>query len=364
MFRSIAVSSLLLIAALSTTLPLLSQSGLPQQLIAADRGLLEAMAGPKVNQEKYEQGLAADFIDIEQGSAHSRQEVVNPKAVLLSPTSGFVVAEVSYSGIIGGSGFQSHVLSTTVFSLEQGRWLAHLQMTEPMNAKSNASVVPDSDPTLIQLRSLAAQVEQKVQVPAYAKFASPKVMLDAGTGVSYYTFGNRTVHEAQFADLPAPMQDIWKQWSSFTTDEPDGKALFDDMFHRFFFVHELGHWMASEVIAGLPEKEMLVVGKKESGNKWESETTANRIAVAWYREHDPQYLAKLVADFRAIQAHLPDPVPAGMDKKTYFTQNYAKLGKDPMAYGWYQLQMVLVVYDEPAHSFQQVLKDLPANRYE
>jgi len=104
--------------------------------------------------------------------------------------------------------------------------------------------------------------------------------------------------------------------------------------------------------------------RNEAANKWEGEITANRIAVAWYREHDPQYLAKLVADFRRIQSHLPDPVPAGMEKKTYFTDNYQKLGTDPLAYGWYQLQMVLVVYDEPARSFQQVLDDLPKNRYE
>jgi len=109
---------------------------------------------------------------------------------------------------------------------------------------------------------------------------------------------------------------------------------------------------------------MRVVAKNEAANKWEGEITPNRIAVAWYREHDPQYLVKLVADFRRIQSHLPNPVPAGMDKKTYFTDNYQKLGTDPMAYGWYQLQMVLVVYDEPARSFQQVLDDLPKNRYE
>ena len=109
---------------------------------------------------------------------------------------------------------------------------------------------------------------------------------------------------------------------------------------------------------------MSAVAKNEANNKWAREIAANRIATAWYREHDPQYLAKLVADFRTIQAHLPDPVPAGVDKKTYFTQNYQTLGQDPMAYGWYQLQMVLLVYDEPARSFQQVLDALPANRYE
>jgi len=95
---------------------------------------------------------------------------------------------------------------------------------------------------------------------------------------------------------------------------------------------------------------------------WEREVAANRIGVAWYRERDPQHLAKLVKDLRSIQTHLPDPVPAGIDKKTYFTNNYQKLGTDPMAYGWYQLQMVLIVCDEPARSFQQLLDGLPENR--
>jgi hypothetical protein len=160
------------------------------------------------------------------------------------------------------------------------------------------------------------------------------------------------------------MQGLWKQWASYTKDQSDGKALFDDMFHRFFFVHELGHWMAAQVIAGLPDSEMTVVAKNEANNKWAREIAANRIATAWYREHDPAYLAKLVADFRQIQSHLPNPVPAGVDKKTYFTDNYQKLGTDPLAYGWYQLQMVIEVYDERAQTFQQVLDALPKNRYE
>jgi Domain of unknown function (DUF4440) len=349
-----------------------------QQLIAADRGLLEAMAGPRPNIEKYDQALAQDYIGVGFGAVHSREEDLtwtkglrdfsfqyeNPHAVLLSSTSGYVLAEVHYSGVVNGSGFQNHILSTTVFSLEHGRWLAHVQMSEPKTAAVKASVVPDNDPTLISLRALAAQVEEKVHVSGYPAFAPPKIMLDAGMRISVFSSGDQTVHEAQFSDLPAPMQDIWKKWSSYTSDEPTGKALFDDMFYRFTFVHELGHWMDGQVIAGLPDSEMGVVAKNEAANKWESEITPNRIAVAWYREHDPQYLAKLVSDYRQILSHLPDPVPAGMDKKTYFTDNYQKLGTDPMAYGWYQLQMVLVVYDEPARSFQQALDDLPKNRYE
>lgn len=366
-------------AAPPDALPVHQQAGLQQQLIAADRALLDLTAGPHPDVEKYQQMLAPDYVDIEFGVVYSRQEDIdqvkvmrdfsidykNPQAVVLSPTSGYVLADVRYSGVVNGGGIQNHVLSTTVYSLESGRWLARLQMAEPFTAKPKSTVsVPDSDPTLVALRALAAEVEAKVHVPGYPAFTPPKVMLDAGMGVSYFSYDDQTVHETQFADLPPPMQGFWNQWAAYTTDQANGKALFDDMFHRFFFVHELGHWMASQVIAGLPDNEMSMVGKNEAGHKWEREVAANRIAVAWYREHDPQYLARLVKDFRLIQSHLPDPVPAGIDKKTYFTDNYRKLGTDPLAYGWYQLQMVLIVYDEPARSFQQVLDALPKNRYE
>jgi hypothetical protein len=366
-------------AAPSDPAPAHQQADLQQQLIASDRAIFDVTAGPQPDVEKYQQMLAPDYVDIEFGIVYSRQEVLdqvkamrnfsvdykNPKAVVLSPTSGYVLADVRYSGVVNGGGIQNHVLSTTVYSLEQGKWLAHLQMSQPYAAApKSTTAVPDNDSTLVALRALASQVEAQVHVPGYPAFTPPKVMLDAGMGVSYFSYGDQTVHEAQFADLPAPMQGIWNQWAGYTTDQPTGKTLFDDMFHRFFFVHELGHWMAGQVIAGLPDSEMSIIGKNEAGHKWEREVAANRIAVAWYREHDPQYLAKLVKDFRRIQSHLPDPVPAGIDKKTYFTDNYQKLGTDPLAYGWYQLQMVLIVYDEPARSFQQVLDALPKNRYE
>ncbi len=375
MLPSSLKATLLLFAA---TFSLHAQSDAQQQLVAADRALLEALTGPSASVQKYEPLLAPDFIDIEFGQVHSRQEDLeeakelrefsfkyeNPRATLLSPTSGVVVAEVSYTGVVNGAGIKNHILSTTVFSLDHEKWLARVQMAEPMEAPAQAIVVPDNNPTLVALRALAVQVEEKVHVPGYPAFPPPKIMLDAGMRISLFTYGDGTVHEAQFTDLPPQMQDLWKQWASYTSDQPDGKALFDDMFHRFFFVHEMGHWMASQVIAGLPGSEMSIVAKNEASNKWAREIAANRIATAWYREHDPQYLAKLVADFRTIQSRLPDPVPAGIDKKTYFTDNYQKLGIDPLAYGWYQLQMVIEVYDQPAQTFQQVMDDLPKNRYE
>lgn len=42
-----------------------------------------------------------------------------------------------------------------------------------------------------------------------------------------------------------------------------------------------------------------------------------------------------------VEGNLPNPVPAGADKVTYFNTNYRDLGFNPPAYGWYQFRMFL-----------------------
>jgi hypothetical protein len=129
------------------------------------------------------------------------------------------------------------------------------------------------------------------------------------------------------------------------------------MFYRLFFVHELGHWVQSRVLYVRGRTE----GKIEDSDEdfYQDEIQSNRIAVAWWREHDPTYLARLVADFRQIENHMPSPVPKGQDKIGFFVKNYDKLTNDPQAYGWYQLDLVIIAYDQPPESFEQVLNNLP-----
>ncbi len=117
----------------------------------ADRAIWEAMAGERPNSEQVMKALAPDYMDIDGGVRHSRPEVlqflssltkfsfqyVHARAYVLSPTSGYVVAELSYSSVDNGKPGSGRVLTTTVFSKEGGRWLAHLhtEMDMPAAAK-------------------------------------------------------------------------------------------------------------------------------------------------------------------------------------------------------------------------------------
>jgi len=349
-----------------------------QALIAADRGILEAMSGQHSNVEKIAQALAPEYTDVEDGAAHSREEVLrweagrqgfwfeyaDPQVVVVSPTDGYVVANVHYVQPYNGAPLRFHRLMTTVFTLRDGRWLATLHTEMPIDGdrESVLATPVDSDPNLIAMRKLAAEVMAQVHVPGYGPFPVFNVSLDAGTGISFASA--QGAHEADFKTLPPPMQGLWNQWASFTTDEPSGEAMFKDQFYRFFLVHELGHLIAERVIEGLPEAEAKQVRDNVTKHRLSSELAANRIAVAWFREHDPGYLARLMNDFRLIQAHLPNPVPAGLDAKRYFSENYARLGADPVAYGWFQSYMLISVYEEPAKSFQQIMDGMPKLRYE
>ena len=84
--------------------------------------------------------LALDYIDIDSGVRHSREETLkylqgltkfsfqyeSARAYVLSLTSGYVIAELSYSSVQNGNAATGKVLTTTVFSKEHGRWIAHL----------------------------------------------------------------------------------------------------------------------------------------------------------------------------------------------------------------------------------------------
>jgi hypothetical protein len=226
---------------------------------------------------------------------------------------------------------------------------------------------PRRDPVLDQEKTIAVMVEAESHIDNFElKTKAPEIRIDAGVTLSFYDNGTgNVVHEAHWEKLPAPIHATFNQWAAYTGDESSGRQLFRDMFYRFFFVHELGHWMQDQVLHQRHDVMAEKARKNSDTARWQYETVANRISVAWWREHDNAYLAKLVDDFRKIQGKLPNPIPQGEDARAFFTREYDKLTEDPNAYGWFQLQMVISAYDEqPALSFQQAIGKLPTENYD
>jgi hypothetical protein len=245
-------------------------------------------------------------------------------------------------------------------------WLTLIFVLISSNGVARPPSVP-KDPVLDQEKGIAVEVEARTIIDNFEfRMKAPAIHIDAGLTLSSYD-GVKTniVHEEHWSRLPPPIRVTFNHWAAHTGDEPSGRQLFQDMFYRFFFVHELGHWMQDQVLA--QRRDAMATGAKKNSEtaRWQYETVANRISVAWWREHDPDYLTKLVNDFRAIQGKLPNPIPRGEDARAFFTREYDNLAKDPNAYGWFQLQMVILVYDErPAFNFQQAIDRLPTENYD
>jgi hypothetical protein len=233
------------------------------------------------------------------------------------------------------------------------------------NAIAQPPLAP-RDPVLDQEKATAAQVEERAHISNFdLQTRRPGIRIDAGPNLSFYGMGKgNVVHEERWKNVPPPEQASFNQWATYTADEPTGSALFEDMFYRFFFVHELGHWMQDEVLRQRRDPRAKEADRNSDTARWQYETVANRISVAWWREHDPQYLARLLDDFRAIEDKLPNPVPRGETPKHFFTRQYKMIADDPNSYGWFQLQMVILAYDKkPTLSFQQAIDKLPAENY-
>jgi hypothetical protein len=102
-----------------------------------------------------------------------------------------------------------------------------------------------------------------------------------------------------------------------------GRATYASIFNELLVAHELGHWLQA--------------GRLKD-NRWASEQDANRIMVAFWREHpDGRATAVRFAEYLSFVPgdHNPMPPPAGQSVRQYFNANYAALTRSP-AYGWYQ----------------------------
>src|ERR1700734_304955 len=99
--------------------------------------------------------------------------------------------------------------------------------------------------------------------------------------------------------------------------EADARAEFELGVHHWVFVHELGHWW--EACRGMVDR----------GNHYAFELEADKIAAAYWNEHDPSLIAHQQAVFEGIVQKSPNPIPAGHTEDTYFNGNYQSLGPTP-----------------------------------
>ncbi len=99
------------------------------------------------------------------------------------------------------------------------------------------------DPVVDRLTVIVQDFERRARLAGFAMTsASPVIVVDTPAQISMLTSGSNTIHTSRWEELPSSAQDVCKRCATYTGDAT-GEQLFADMFYRFFFVHELAHWL-------------------------------------------------------------------------------------------------------------------------
>ena len=177
----------------------------------------------------------------------------------------------------------------------------------------------------------------------HPRLSPPAIVLDNPPSYGRYENDQNVVHIAVWSALSEEQQARFARLAKLLNNGRTPEQVFDDSVHRWIFVHELGHWWQ-------------LCQNKINANHYSVEYGANRIAAAFWRQKDPEFMRATEHRMSMTFGTLPVPLPNGQNNSTYFNENYEKLGPTP-AYIWFQYSMVLGVQAEsPLPTFKQALK--------
>jgi hypothetical protein len=173
----------------------------------------------------------------------------------------------------------------------------------------------------------------------------PTIVLTDKASFGSYEPETNTLETPKWQQLTADERSVFFQLAGPNAETKAAREVFEGAAHRWIFIHEMGHWWQACTHAN------------QKRQHYQVEYDANRIAAAYWRESDPNFMNNMLAGFQHMLEHTPDPVPAGQTPETYFNDNYKKLTLTP-DYTWFQAQMITAVGDEkPAPTFAQALNE-------
>ncbi len=234
-----------------------------------------------------------------------------------------------------------------------GRWMGWVVVAAVCGAAWGQGTGADSKGVgAVRVEATAlrdAFVKATVAAGMSCPIAPPKIVVEDVPSYGQYDPETNTLKTSAWELLSEEEKGGFFRMLGPGTTEEAARREFEIGAHHWVLVHELGHWWQA------------CRGVKVTKDGYAYEAGANRIATAYWREHDPSVIAHQKAVFEMVQAHLPNPVPAGQGAEGYFNAHYPDTFPSVVEYIWFQARMCLKAFDEkPAPSFAQVLKETAA----
>jgi hypothetical protein len=213
----------------------------------------------------------------------------------------------------------------------------------PVRADTDLALTNSDAVGLIKLRDNF--VHQTRAEGLHCHLAPPKLVLSPTAGWGNYDSDANSLTTPLWTQLRSDDKSLFFGLAGPNTNEDAAHTEYELAVHRWIFVHEMGHWVQH-------------CERRTKGlSHYRIEFGANRIAMAYWREHDPALVAHLTVEFRAVVQSPRRPLPPGANPEVYFNEHYSELTGTPQ-YTWFQSEMVTRAHDEqPVQSLRQALQE-------
>jgi len=204
----------------------------------------------------------------------------------------------------------------------------------------------DKDGILLRAEPVVDRFYEAVLACGRKPRFKPSIAIATSPGPIRYDHANRSVVLVPYELLDPAAKTGMDRYATIGTLGLSGRAQYEEIFQGLLVAHELGHWL--QTIAHRPL------------SPWHAEYGANRIMVAFWREH-PTPTASTearLANFVVQPPHFPRLVPEELDipLETYFDQSYEEIGMNPMRYAGFQKMMVRrAMAEEPRPRFCELI---------
>jgi hypothetical protein len=225
---------------------------------------------------------------------------------------------------------------------------ATVSMAQASSPAQVANLNSSGETTRSQLTALRDTfVKQTAESGIPCAIQRPTIVVHDVPSYGSYDPDTNTLMSPAWEQMSTEEQSLFYKALPPGSKEADARAEFEVGVHHWVIVHELGHWW--EACRALVDH----------GDHYGFEFEADRIAAAYWNEHDPSVIAHQRRIFEAIQKKWTNPVPPGQTANTYFNTNYEALGPTP-EYIWFQAQMCLTAFaQKPVRRFSRALAQVP-----
>ena len=179
----------------------------------------------------------------------------------------------------------------------------------------------------------------------YCRLPAPAIVVADQPLFGKFDRGSNNIITPDWSQLAPQGKAVFVSLAGAGGTEAQARKIFDLEAHRWIFIVGEVHWW--EACKQLTLKL----------TPYQAELQAVRVALAYWRERDPEVVAQLAEIAESLMKE-PSRIPPGQDLPTYFNQHYLTTDSG-QEYLWLQAQVVKVALaDGPELTLVQAMKQL------